>query len=724
MRYKLLGELGKGGMGVVYRALHPELNREVAIKFLQGDVQTMGEVTVTRFQREMAVLIGLSHPGIIKVFDAGEHDGKLFYVMELVKGVDLLKIQISCGRVPQDKTLIILDQLLDALELVHSRGIVHRDIKPANIMIDEAGRTILMDFGVVRLSDATVLTEEGRAVGTPLYFSPQVIHGASAGPLDDLWSVGVVAYQMLSGLSPFEGKSIQELVCNIVRQEIPRLSDRCPDIPAEVDAFVHRFLEREPSNRWPGARQARLALEEIRDARQLSHSGGPPPRTSARRATARRIPRVTARMPVSRSAATGRSPFWGVALVAAVVLAAIGAGIGIWIGASDVPARGAPSKPENVMVGWRALDRLVVEFSTGSPGRWALRGPGIDQVEGQQASRHRFELAVQPFKPLDGLTLAPAEMPAGAGPDRRVDVTLPPSPADWVHRLGQAVRASRLTPERVDKAWVKVHMALIKRMRSYNGSDAAEMVRREPHLVAPLNDLAAETKAQVGKALDGVKPFVPALLMADGVPDGLLEELLRALARLDFLDGTTSYLGLPSVIGVHEILEPALKTSLQTALHPPGSGPGVVRAFPPPREAGIVLFREGELPSQGGGTLGALSSAVLAGRVALRDSVSVERFHFEASVPAASPGSRIHFKVTNMGTHGFLHLYPPGLKEPLPIRFPQGRHVNANQTVWLTVQLTGALAHRPGRWTGKSTHAFSTTERWVFVVNQVLVEPL
>jgi serine/threonine protein kinase len=289
--YKMLGELGRGGMAVVFRALHEGLDREVAIKFLQTGPQGLDSGEIARFKREMDVLIALSHPSIIKVLDAGTMDGQLYYVMELVRAKDLGQLLKSRGPVPLDLACSVLDQMLDALDYIHARGLVHRDIKTSNIMVEDSGRAILMDFGIVRKVEGTILTKAGMLIGTPAYCAPELLADQPASPASDLWSLGVVAHQMVTGRFPFEGTNISSLIYNIVNTPIPSLLDSRADVPRALAACLDRLMRRQLDRRWTSAREARKALEESRLPDESSSTGDQPPvRAGARPTTKPDVP--------------------------------------------------------------------------------------------------------------------------------------------------------------------------------------------------------------------------------------------------------------------------------------------------------------------------------------------------------------------------------------------------------------------------------------------------
>lgn len=269
-KYVLLDKLGQGGMGVVYRARQEPLGREVAIKFLTTDPRSHREFA-KRFQREIEVCLRLEHPNIIKLFDAGEEDGKCYYVMEYLAGArPLAELIVQDGAQPFERAADIAIQLFTALAHCHEHGILHRDVKPANAMITQSGRAILMDFGLVRDPDATMLTEAGHVVGTPRYLAPEQLRGKDATPATDVWAMGALLYELLTGRQAFSGANMMEITRGILREDPPAPSSLFEKLTPSVDLLIADLLRKDPLERIPDARTAIQRLEEI-----LSETGHP-----------------------------------------------------------------------------------------------------------------------------------------------------------------------------------------------------------------------------------------------------------------------------------------------------------------------------------------------------------------------------------------------------------------------------------------------------------------
>lgn len=268
-KYQTLSLLGQGAMGVVYRALDPTLNREVALKVLRKRGDTKNAEVIARFKREMTALTALQHPNIVKIYDVDEIDGQLCYAMELLSAHSLASLLKDNGAFPSELVVPILDQLLDALDHIHEQGLLHRDVKPANIMLEDSGRSVLMDFGLVRHTrrsgGSMVLTGAGVVIGTPRYLGPEILRGKEADARSDLWALGVVAYELLAGEHPFEAETanVTQLLAAIINADPVPLDERRPDLPPSLLRWVERCMQKEPALRFADAKEARAAMHEV-----------------------------------------------------------------------------------------------------------------------------------------------------------------------------------------------------------------------------------------------------------------------------------------------------------------------------------------------------------------------------------------------------------------------------------------------------------------------------
>jgi len=251
-RYLVVRKLGTGGMATVYLAEDQELGRRVAIKTLD-DRHAQDEQFVERFRREAKNAAVLSHPNIVAVYDRGEYNGTYYIAMEYLEGQTLKELLVSRGPTPIRVAVDYARQILAALEFAHRNGIVHRDIKPHNVIIAPDGRLKVMDFGIAR-SGSSQVTEAGSIIGTAQYLSPEQARGAPAGPSADLYSTGIVLYEMLTGTVPFTGDTPLEVAMQHLSAVPEAPSAKRPEIPHELDAVVLRALAKDTDARYTSAR--------------------------------------------------------------------------------------------------------------------------------------------------------------------------------------------------------------------------------------------------------------------------------------------------------------------------------------------------------------------------------------------------------------------------------------------------------------------------------------
>ncbi len=252
-RYLVQGELGRGGMGVVLRALDTELGREVALKLVL-DPASAETARLARFKREAETGARLRHPGIVPVLDFGVNEGKPFLVMELVPGESFEKLLHRGGASPRRSAEIVREVAL-ALDHAHAHGVIHRDVKPENVIVDTSGRARLVDFGLARDESAkTQLTRTGEVLGTPAYLAPEQADGdpRSQGPHTDVYALGAVLYRALAGRPPFEASSMPELLYLVLEHAPLAPSQLAPDVPRRLEAIALRCLAKDPAKR-PGS---------------------------------------------------------------------------------------------------------------------------------------------------------------------------------------------------------------------------------------------------------------------------------------------------------------------------------------------------------------------------------------------------------------------------------------------------------------------------------------
>ena len=259
--YRIAGYLGEGGMGQVYRAVHTRLGHTVAIKILN---QGSGEsVLVQRFLNEARIQASLRHPGVAAFYEFTEYRGKPIIVMEYVDGQTIQEITAARGRWKCQDALPVLCACSATLAYIHANGIVHRDLKSANLKITSSGEVKLLDFGIATSQMSSRLTTAGFVIGSFQSISPEQARGEQATPASDIWSLGVLAYEMLTCSLPFEGSTQMELFAKILRASFTPPSVLNPEVPREIDHIVARCLRRRPQDRYPSMLALKQDLERV-----------------------------------------------------------------------------------------------------------------------------------------------------------------------------------------------------------------------------------------------------------------------------------------------------------------------------------------------------------------------------------------------------------------------------------------------------------------------------
>jgi tetratricopeptide (TPR) repeat protein/predicted Ser/Thr protein kinase len=259
--YRILSKLGEGGMGVVYKAEDLTLGRTVALKFLPPD-SIAREEDRARLVHEARAAAALLHPNICPVYEIAEADSRIFIAMAHIEGRSL-KDRIAEGPIPLEEALSIARQIGDALASAHAKGIIHRDIKPANVMLTADGRPMLMDFGLAKVSGATKLTRTGTTMGTVAYMSPEQVQGREADHRADIWALGAVLYEMVSGRPPFGGDYEAALLYSILNEDPEPLAEEGGDISAGLDGIVAKALAKDPARRYQKAEDLVADLDAL-----------------------------------------------------------------------------------------------------------------------------------------------------------------------------------------------------------------------------------------------------------------------------------------------------------------------------------------------------------------------------------------------------------------------------------------------------------------------------
>jgi serine/threonine-protein kinase len=257
--YELHERLGSGGMGQVYRATHRGLRQTRALKLLLPQFATEPRF-IERFEREARLAAQLDHPHIVKVLDVGEDSSYHYIAMELLLGVTVRQILRTQHRLELPRVIRLIEQLAGALDYAHSRAIAHRDVKPGNIFVNPDDHVTLVDFGIARAAGEIRLTRAGQLVGTAEYMAPEVVMGAEHGPSADLYALGIVAFELLTGTRPFTAPRMPDVMTAQVNKPPPSLVALRPDLPPEVERVIFRQLAKSPAQRFPTASEMARAL--------------------------------------------------------------------------------------------------------------------------------------------------------------------------------------------------------------------------------------------------------------------------------------------------------------------------------------------------------------------------------------------------------------------------------------------------------------------------------
>jgi eukaryotic-like serine/threonine-protein kinase len=312
-RYELLELIGRGGMSTVWKADDRLLDRTVAIKVLHEQF-TKDEEYVERFRREARSVAQLSHPNIVTVIDRGEHEGGQYIVFECVEGENLKQLIERTGPLPVRDALLLALQMGRALAFAHHRGLIHRDVKPQNVLLNEDGQAKMTDFGIARSVDVEGVTITGTVLGTSEYIAPEQARGQQVDALTDVYSLGVVLYELLTGSVPFEGESFVAIALRHVNEQAPSVLERRPDVPPRLAMAIERAMAKRPGQRFESMDEFVSELESCLADMDPSSEGA----TMIARSPSR--PRTRRRQPRERRRRFGM--LWPIAAVVAILAVA------------------------------------------------------------------------------------------------------------------------------------------------------------------------------------------------------------------------------------------------------------------------------------------------------------------------------------------------------------------------------------------------------------------
>ena len=263
-RYQIIKSIGEGGMANVYLAYDTILDRDVAVKILRGDLSN-DEKFVRRFQREALNASSLSHPNIVEVYDVGEDNGQYFIVMEYIEGKNLKDLLKKRGKLTVTEVVDIMSQIADGLSIAHDSYIIHRDIKPQNIMILENGMVKITDFGIAMAMNATQLTQTNSVMGSVHYLPPEQASGKGSTLKSDIYSMGILMYELLTGTLPYRGENAVEIALKHLKEPLPSIRDEVEDVPQSVENVILKSASKNPKNRYNDAREMHEDLKTVLD---------------------------------------------------------------------------------------------------------------------------------------------------------------------------------------------------------------------------------------------------------------------------------------------------------------------------------------------------------------------------------------------------------------------------------------------------------------------------
>ncbi|MBB4661029.1 protein kinase domain-containing protein [Conexibacter arvalis] len=483
-RYRLEARIGTGGMSTVYRALDETLERQVAIKLMNREIASDSD-QLERFRREARAVAQLSHPHIVGVIDAGEDAGRPYIVFEYVEGETLKERIRRLGQLPIGEAVAYAIEIARALGAAHARHIVHRDVKPQNVLIDEEGSAKVTDFGIARTLDEEGLTQDGRVLGTTDYVSPEQALGHDVTGQSDLYSLGVVLFEMLTGIVPFRGENQVAVAMKHVREELPDVRELRPEVSASLAAVVDRATAKDLRERYRSDEELIDDLAEVL-ALETARAGSA---TGEVTSVIRTLPRSAQRRVPLRV----RRPAW-VALAALLVVAALVVAI-VVLPERTQRGTGTDSRTPQRSSGGAQLSQISLRSDSATD--YDPEGDGVEHanetqfaVDNNQSTFWSTETYENAVLPKAGVGLA-VDLSPGAVLKRMVVSTSTPGFSADVY-----VTDSAELPEQIsDPAWTKVGSAADVRGRQPIDLDTAG--RRSRHALLWITRLPSGGQVEI-----------------------------------------------------------------------------------------------------------------------------------------------------------------------------------------------------------------------------------
>ncbi|HMR67143.1 MAG TPA: protein kinase, partial [Anaerolineae bacterium] len=413
--YQVLGPLGEGGMAAVYKAFQPGVERNVALKILPR-VLAKDEQFVARFEREARVLANLQHPHILPVFDYGQEDGYTYITMPMVKSGTLSQLLKQGEPLPLAQIEKLIGQIGDALDYAHGQGIVHRDIKPSNVLLDERGNCLLTDFGIAKRVEASdnKLAATGGIIGTPSYMSPEQGSGGEIDRRSDIYSLGIILYEMATGRVPFKAETPLAVMIKHLNDPLPLPRQVNPNLPEAVEQVILKALAKNPDHRFQSAGEMIAALKravtgQMADRDMTMVSSG-----SSRTAVPAAAPAAT---PESKPRAGG-IPGWAYAVAAVLIVAGLGCGgLALALSGSLGGLMATPTVAAQLLLAEATETEaepagLAVEAGASTSAEAPVEVEAADEPEAEQATAEAPAQVESTPTPLPTNTAVPTDTPA------------------------------------------------------------------------------------------------------------------------------------------------------------------------------------------------------------------------------------------------------------------------------------------------------------------------